>query len=494
MKTYHPQVEVRLIKTVRRKEFVAGVAADGLRYDQLRGINLTDYLGEAGAIHTSKSVRDPAGAFSITLADQAHQTLLETIYALVEPMDVVEIRMAHSPFEYRKAGKNLPIVMRGLVSSVSRSETMAAGRPVRKVTIAGHDYGKVLQTLQIYYLNNTPVGVEVLSAYGFFQKFQVDAKIKQANDFVRDIVDRVINPYLSRMLNVANGESVGSAVVREFTPKAGITGEISPESLYSYVDVSVDALLRAALDVGPFNEMFVQDREDGVDLVVRPVPFRKAGESRMGNVTIYEPVQAGATADELDISADDIVSLNVSRSDSGVYNYYWVTANRWQMIYNMDMKSMAQYGEPGGFLLLNYPNCSESIYGMRKLEVDLVLGGDNYSNSDALPASAMPSETVKMSTWLDKRRAVLAEMNKDNVLFESGTIRVRGNENIKPGMFLNVKRGTTWATYYVVSAVHEFVPFEGYYTNLTVERGTGFIERGQKLRSPYFAEIDAGGA
>jgi hypothetical protein len=53
--------------------------------------------------------------------------------------------------------------MRGFVTSVSRSETMANGEPRRHVTIMGHDFGKLLQIIRIYYLNGSVVGDNILS-------------------------------------------------------------------------------------------------------------------------------------------------------------------------------------------------------------------------------------------------------------------------------------------------------------------------------------------
>ena len=580
MKVYSPVIDIRLIKTVRRKQFVTGVDAAHDRYSMLDGINLFDFIGEGGGIQTRKSVREPAGAFSITLADKAHPKLLESLYALIEPMDVVEIRMRHGAGTYhedsasaeafsklnaesdalhaeymaakdkadafvdqglhaysqyeetgnqqyleqakayrqravdaydaadkkykplieamdrklRDAGKKVfkssapKLVMRGIVSNVSRSETVAGGKPVRTVVITGQDYGKVLQTLQLYYLSNSVVGVDVLSEFNFFQKYAdaSDAKIKSASDFVRDVVRKVLNPYLSRMLGLAQGASIGVNVAKEFIAVPSIAGEISPDSVCSYVNVSLDAMLRSALDVGAFNEMYVEDTETAVRLVVRPIPFRRAGTN--------EYIQAGASADEVVIPSEDVVALNVSRCDSGVYNYYWVVDNRWSMLNNEAAKSFAQYGEAGSYMMMDVENCAAATYGFRKLEVPIVLGGEGFTNSDAISEKAMPTETRKLASWMDSRRATLADLNKDNILFESGTIRIRGNESIRAGMYVTISRGNgVKSSYYVVAVSHEFVPFEGFYSTLNVERGTGFVERGRLAEAVYRREIDGRG-
>src|SRR3546814_3609908 len=71
----------------------------------------------------------------------------------------------------------------------------------------------------------------------------------------------------------------------------------------------------------------------------------------------------------------------------------------------------------------------------------------------------------------------MVEQNKDNVLLERGTFRIRGNENIRAGMFVRLRRGGFSAEYYVVTVEHEYVPFSGFFSTLTVERGMGFVER-----------------
>lgn len=123
MRTYEPKIEVRLIKAFPRTEIIPGTPVAG-RVGDLRSIDLTEFIGDGGSIRTSKSIRQPAGGFSITFPDKP--VFGETIYALIEPMDMIEIRFCHDPFEYSKPneGYRPPIVMRGLVSNISRSEVM----------------------------------------------------------------------------------------------------------------------------------------------------------------------------------------------------------------------------------------------------------------------------------------------------------------------------------------------------------------------------------
>lgn len=492
MKVFEPKIEVRLVKAIRREEVAPGLGAAVDRYKQLTDIDLTPYLSEQGGVRVTKGVRDPSGAFSITLADREHDALFETLYALIEPMDMVEIRFAHDPSDpdyqkYRRGDRfGLPVVMRGLVSTVNRSEVMSGQRPIRSVTIAGQDFGKVLELIQIFYLNNSVVGDNILSELAFFQKYvgPSEAKIRSAKDFVASLLDKVINPYLKRLTALADGSKIGAAVINSWTADVTIDGSVSPHSASAFSDVTLHQFLSALLDVGPFNELYVEDREDSVALVVRPVPFRGADG---------EYVQAGASAALVAIPAEDVQAMNVSRTDAGVANYFWVHSENWLMLSNEDAKLLAQRGNADDFITFNYPNTAESRYGVRKMEVGTRLGPSDYLWTDAQTKDQKPIENSKMFGWIDARRRALARMNRDNVVFEHGTLRVRGNERIKPGMFLAVTRGSTYSEFYVTRVDHSFIPFRGFFTTATVERGTGFLSRAQKAAGSYLDEINGEG-
>lgn len=487
MKVFEPKIEVRLVKAIERQDVAPGLGAASNRYRELSDIDLTPYLSEFGGVRVTKSVREPAGAFSVTLADREHGALLETLYALIEPMDLVEIRFAHDPSAYRdSAGYKLPVIMRGLVSTVVRNESMSGGRPARTVTVSGQDFGKILQIIQIFYLNNSVVGDNILSELAFFQKYagKDAAKIKTARDFVAGVIERVINPYLARMTALADGSKVGAQVINKMMPAVSIEGAVSPYAASNFNNVSLHQFLAALLDVGPFNELFVEDREEDVALVVRPVPFKDA---------TGEFIQAYAAADTLDVSDLDIVAKNVSRTDAGVANYFWVASERWTMMSNEDAKRSAQTGVAGNFILYEYPNCAAAYYGNRKMEVSTALGPEDYAFSDAATKEQQPQETSKLARWIDRRREVLAKMNRDNVVFEQGSLRLRGNEAIKAGMYLRILRGAADSIVsecYVSSVTHDFLPFGSFTTTVSFERGTGFITRAQKAVGDYRFEID----
>lgn len=493
MRLYEPKIQVRLVKASPRSEIIPDVAVAS-RYKALKAIDLTPFLSENGGVRTSKGVREPAGGFTITLADapdrggNGRKATLESLYALIEPMDLVEIRMAHDPHEYANPGQGYkpPVVMRGFVTTVSRSETMSGGRPSRTITVAGQDFGKILQIIQIFYLDNSVVGDNLLTEFKYFQKYGEigDTKIMSAKDFVAGVLKNVINPYLGRMTSLADGRSVSAEVINEWSSSVTVEGCVSPNSITPINNVSLHQFLSRLLDVGPFNELYVEDLEDGVRLVVRPAPFLDA----MG-----EPVQ-GDAPEIFHLSSKDIVSLNVSRTDGGVANYFWVQNTPWAMYSNEDAKRAASYGDQSSFIKFKYQNSSADYYGIRKMEISTTLLPPDAAPSDSAKSPEVKAESVKQGNWLEQQRTRLADINKDNVIFEYGTIRVRGNERIKAGQHWAVTRGgTAYGKFYVTKVDHEFSPYQGFFTTLTVERGTGFIDRSQVAEAPYFKEVDGKG-
>lgn len=489
IRTYEPKVSVKLIKAVRRKEIVESMPAISERYAQFNGVDLTPWFGESGGVRVVKGIREPAGGFSITLADKKHPEFLESLYALIEPMDMVEIRFAHDPYEYAKPkdGYELPVVMRGFVSSVNRAETMGGdGRPVRSIQIAGQDYGKILQILQIFYLNNSVVGDNVLTGFKLFEKFGLEAKEMAAKEFVETLVSKVINPYMQDLTALTRADLVDASIVDFFKTEVSIEGTVNPIGVQRFDGGSVWQLLAAFCDVGPFNELYVEDRAKDVAIVLRPNPFERPDRS---------VIQDGVKADQVSVPAEMIQSITSARSDAGVANYYWCGNTSWNILHNGTMKMLAQTGQEADFLLFDYPNSSKTYYGLRKMEVESRLGDPALLNGDGPKAETLENQQKVFATWLDKRRHILAETNKDNVVFENGTIRMYGSERVKPGHYMEVRRGAFRPRYYITRVEHDFVPYRGYWTTAYYERGTGFIDRAglPKGRVAYSNEIDGDG-
>lgn len=465
MLAYQPELQVTLVKTRRRW------------YRHGGQIDLTPFVMDGGGVHTTKSVREPAGGFTITLNDRPHPVLGDSLYGLVEPMDFVEIRMRRGP----AAGGELPLVMRGLVSTVSRSERFEQEGPVRSITIAGQDFGKLLQALRIYYLPGSIVGEWWLDEFRFFSRYNMEAKAKPAGQFLAEVVDRVLNPYVQTVL-----ESAGSVPGRTvFLPpgllaeSAGVRGIVSPLGVSSFEGGSVYDLLAQFLDVGAFNELYVDDRGSAIAVVLRPAPWRNL----QGDV-----IEPGATFETVSVSDEDLMSLDVSRSDYGVANFFWVGNSRYELIDNGTLQLSAQTGQRADYTSFDYEYSLRSLYGVRKMEVESSLGSPTGLAGDGPPAPVMPEQQQQSARWLDERRRVLHLANRDNVLLESGTMVLKGNEAVRAGTYVELRRGRTTSSYYATAVSQSFVPAVGFTTTVQFERGTGFYDRVQRDGAPWFDE------
>jgi hypothetical protein len=498
VRVLHPKISVVLKKNIGRANVAGAVAASTRFKGTRRIIDLTPYLGDSGSVVTRKSVREIEGMFSITLADNFAPGELESLYGVIEPMDVVEIRMAHDPSKYAGAfPQHLPIIMRGFVADIERNEEMQDGRPQRSVTIYGQDYGKILDLSQIAYLPNQVIGQLLLTTFKFFINYGVASDPDQdASAFVTAVIDKVVNPLLADMRSAAeaNGVAQGISPILDLKVDAKVIGGlISPFGVNAWPGGRISDLLTFYGDVGPWNELYVEDREDGPYLVYRPTPYKDA----TGDF-IQEPYASDRQRQPavVTVTDRDLVSLKSARSDRGVANYVWVDNPSYSMIQASILQNEVLNSSPANsFLLADVPNSSPALYGLRQLKLETRQGprfdGKKEVEYDEKRATALE--------FINAKRAVVAASNRDNVVFESGTMKLAGNEAIRAGSILRLVRGDGGFTaeYYAHTVQNEFVPFRSFTTTVTFDRGTGFIARAQRengLDSPYLAEIRATGA
>lgn len=492
VRVYEPRFQVRLIKTVNRKT-VDGTIPTSARFRGAPGvIDLTPWLGDGSSINTSKGVQDAAGGFVISMPDMPFDSGgLDTLYGIIEPMDLIEIRMQRSP-----DAKNLaPIVMRGFVSRVSRHQEMSGGgRPQRMVTIHGQDYGKIWQMLQLFYGPNYITGEDVLSAFKLMDKFGAGYKNALTNvSFLQAAIDDVVNPFLAKLLPEGSGFPLLTIKADQVVEAAvGITGIQSAEG-------AIYQLLRNYLDVGIFNELFITEDDAGVYCTYRQNPaLGLNGIPLDPKVTAAPARSTGATdATKLNIfelDDDDIISMDLSRSDEGVGNYYWVAAPAFNLNSDAIMRQMgANSSQRNTVDFSDYPNCAQSLYGLRLVWQNTTLGGPSVTNNKSgLTETEQDVRDGNIFDWVTNRRAFLVAQNKDNSLLERGQLRVKGNEKLRAGNYVMVRRGTLSSIFYISQVSHQILPYRGIYTTLVVERGLSFANRIQMAGggdSPYLAEL-----
>lgn len=481
VRVYRPQISVVLKKVVNRKETVAaGVqVADRTTHSEGTEIDLTKLIGQGNTVSVRRSVRgQDTGSFSISFPDQMSVDLADTIYGLVEPMDVIEIRMARDVIA--AAGGVLPVVLRGFVSEVIRDEGMNGERPARTVTIVGHDYMKILQIIRLIYLPTMIVAQELLTEFKLELNYGVETDgSESAGAFVKRMIDKLVGSFIGKLQTGSGG---GKSPVQAIQADTGDNqAPIMPFGVQQWEGGSVYDLLTKFGNVGPWNELYIEDRDDGPYLVYRPTPFKTASG---------DFIQSGASADQAQVTAEDLIALHVSRSDANVANYFWVDSPVLNLLDN-PLLQQDQSLTPAPDSVAEYQNSQVGFYGTRLMRESSSqwVRYDGKSEGDV-----KDGEGVVLEQLNDLRR-ILIENNKDNVVLEQGTMRLKGWEAIKAGMYVTLLRGNFEASYYAHTVTHDFTMGGGFITTVEFDRGTGFIERLKRGAgsSPYLAELTIGG-
>lgn len=475
---YSPDVQVWLHKTIGRRT-TNGKDAVSIRFSGSAArqvVDLRPFLGEGASVRTSKSVRDPAGGFSITLVDQPDQVdgAFESLYGLIEPMDMIEIRARHG---VAASSAKAPIIMRGFVTEVQRVEAAASGgQPQRAVTVSGQDYGKLWQVIQIVYYAGYLVGQSYISGFNLFEQYGIPVTTMAPSEFAKEVLAKIINPYLAALM------PANSTLPRQVAPDTTVGPATISPGIQTHQG-TIYEMLRYYGDVGPWNELFMEDREDGVYMVYRPNPYLKTdGTGAKVQAEAPDPVY-------VDLDVKDLLAINLQRSDADVMNFFWVQSARFNLVYEAFQRQDAMAGNRDDVALIGYQNADPDLYGIRLMSTETQQGGPDMQNhTTGGPAADVDRGSAASANWMDARRRILVDSNRDNVVLERGTMRMRGNESIRAGTYIRLTRGALTSTYYVAQVEHEFVPFQGYFTTAAVERGTGFIERVKAAGSPYFME------
>lgn len=497
LRVRHPGVSVVLHKNVGRTTLNGSTPVSERYAGRKQSIDLTPYLGDHGSVRVVKSVREPAGGFTVTFADRFDEQGGDTVYGLVEPMDLIEIRMASDAHAHPRASRDsvaprtYPIMLRGFVSEVRRNLAMGDnGQPQRSVTISGQDYGKVWQMIQVFlmpHMENT--GFSLLTNFPFIARYDLSFTSMPVNDFLQDVLDRVVNPYLKAMAEQRGGSSpVFDGLVLDSKVTGSLNGTVSAYSVGGWQGGAIYGLLREHCDVGAWNELFIEDREDRPYVIFRPNPFMDA---------VDRLIMPADEPEAIELRREDVVSMAVARSDANVANYFWVDAPNFNLNMTETLRAFAQQGNPDTFYVQNYGNVNPALYGTRKMWEQTAQGGVGQdSNGNGLQDGAeRDANEHSWLAWMESRRLQLIDQNKDNVIFETGSMRVRGDERIRAGRYVRLREGERTSRYYAVSVQHEFIPFGGYFTTLEFERGTSFIERaklGGGPASPYWSELAGG--
>lgn len=457
-------VQVLLKKLVHRQDGVAARYAAGST-----DIDLTPYLGTAGSIRTQKGLVEPAGAFSITFADAVSPDIGDTFYALIEPMDLIEIRATRSPEDY--VGQNYPLIMRGFVSAVRRVESIGDdGTPRRVVNVMGQDSGKLWQINQVIWELLQVTDSPFLNTYHMQAVTGIQVSMLPVSDFMTQLVTSYVNPKVQTLAAFA------SNLVAPFVADCSVKQGIVSVSTAAMFDSQPVWNLAVQFADRPWNEIFIQDQEDGPHLVFRPAPLKDI------NGQFIDPDATDPGSFYIDVSA--ILSLDLVHTDSRVANFFWVPPG--QSTLDTDGQISKAYLISGQPLDFSYGNNRPELYGVRKMQVGSNLLPDGNA---PMPVNVPGSQ---YTYWYSQRAALLKNQNRDNCVFEEGVAAVQGNELMVPGQYAVMTRGDLTAEYYAVSVAHDIAPLRTWTSSLSLVRGTGFLNRNQASGAPAWLEGRSG--
>ncbi len=433
-------------------------------------IDLTPYLTENDSVKTVKSLNQPGGGLTITFADQLAPEVEDTIYALIEPMDLIEVRASRHQEDF--AGQTLPLIMRAYVSSIQRDESIGDdGTPQRQIVVRGIDSGKIPQMNQVLFMYEQAVAKPFLLPLQLLAANGLDGGTLPVGQYMQLIVN-YFNSKVEQL--AAYGNQLIPAFILKSTVMQGrawIQAVGTKEGpIWTYAEAFADR---------PWNELFLLDEEAGPVLYFRPAPFKDLA----GNFVIDGAADPGS----FDIAAVEILSISVVRSDARVANFYWVPPDNSLLGSNGGVTATAIVNDLP--LDANYPNDSATLYGERILSAPTFLQPNELTISpEMLPAALRAEANGQWVSWYTLRSEQLKAMNRDNSVLEEGSATVNGREDLIIGKYARFTRGTVVSEAYVTQVAHIISPLRSWVSQLSLERGTGFYSRSQATDVPFWAE------
>lgn len=505
-KTCYPGAQVTIFRTEQQAK------ADYLPKE----LDITPYIGEGGSITTAKDLYNPKGRWEVVIPDKPwgkgegsgsgqSSFIVDSIYGLVAPMNVVEIRLARNAYKYTN---RLPVIMRGFVRDVAREESMGEdGHPARFVRISGDDYGCIGEIVKLHQFFGS--SGQYLNPILRLNELSINASVLPAAEYMETLLEELWNEQLFQMMMETGNWKVQKVQFDGDQVKVGAvaTAQIATNNGTAW------KLMMDKADT-PWNELFIEDRdieidgEEGIFLVYRPTPYAdiktilQSGDNAKDNEFIENTGQKidpsriwTVVADDDESAGDEFVmmrSANYRRHDREVYNIFWVTGEMLKFAADKQMATAIArkvadvhllHAEDGGV------NCQVEIYGARPLEL----------NSSHMPTGTDPHHTaddpeqsrVNISNWTKLRRQWLMAANRDNVKFDEGELSVHGNEQLRIGSYYLVRRGHLQVQHYITQVSHHFVPYREFTTTLGFIRANNHYQR-ELIRgngmSPFFLE------
>lgn len=482
---------------------------------------LSGVLGDPNSdilsVSTNKDMSSPAGSFSINLVARKDKDG-KTWFDKIGLFDFVEIK-----FKGIKIGESEKIVMRGLVDSVSKSETYDA-IPVRTITVSGRDLGCLLTDFQIYVIPEMGSEEAVRAKLGVLawkavKRYTTEWKKGESllakgggswgggaggGDYSSWATVTTTAPDLAG--TPMNAKEVFNFLVENWLDEIDLTiggvtlGESQKlSSLGNFINYDAESfypgnktnILFLISYLGswwgafqeyqdkPFHELFMYDDENLSWLILRPSRLKDAGGKLQQVARTLENDRSWMYPPNFEIDDEEKISINVNKNLHETYSYY-LTVPFTQLLGKEVMRGWAfsqSKGRPE--LSINpYFACNPSLpsyvrkYGFRKFEasttfVDLDPGQFSTKNKgkEYVEGVAKPG-FIERGKEMNK---VLVSWFLHNPLHISGTIDIAGTNRAIIGTYVTDKRDNM--EYYVEGVSHNFQLFTTYRTTLRVTRG-----------------------
>jgi hypothetical protein len=304
----------------------------------------------------------------------------------------------------------------------------------------------------------------------------IEAQLLPVAEFYKQLITRAINPFIQKMAQFSASQikPFQTDLIDDTVP-----GQVAPQLAASMDSVSIWHLMDMFAD-RPWNELFVEDQEDGPHVVFRQAPYKDYD----GDALI---LQGAKDPGEVSIDSAEVVSSSLQRSDGRVANFYWVPPGMTQM--DSAMLTTAAMLAQGYPIDLAHDANTPTIYGQRMMQAGTnLVPGDVAQPIVMLPKAAKDRAANATVTWAHARASQLMALNRDNVLFDEGSLVVMGRETLVAGKYLKLTRGDIESSMYIQSVAHQFLPLQGWSTHLRVIRGTGYRVRTTHPGQPWVVE------
>lgn len=406
------------------------------------------------SVTTNKSLSAPAGTFSITL--KGHDW-----YYRLKPNDMVVISMGNPP-------EKLVTQMVGLIDTVSKHRKIGQNGGIDKTTtIVGRDFGKVFLKAFIKWFpqfDENEFPIEELGGMGAFLKMlqfftKESYQISSPAIFIRNVITDILASLINFELKYNNTTVTLKELIRFRLGKSSNILEFVT-SMSDFEGALWNAL--ESIQNKPFYELFIDTRTDYMEVVKNNQIETDSymwgnfsatfGEDDAKIVVFFRPTPFDR--DDWDnlttfrITDLEIIQEDLERSDNENYNVF------------LAKPAINLFGD------VPYDTMVKPIFN----EENIKKFGISYLDPQVV---GIFSETGNITDSIinigQKLTKKLADWYKNNVNYESGTMRLKGNGNLKIGTRLHNK--DTDMVYYVEGVTQQFNMFGKWVTTVRVTRG-----------------------